>query len=753
MPPLNRNIRIEAWIVAMVILGAGVSTPYAVADITFSATGITLNLTADGKVSALLDTVAGRDRNIPSPPYTIRHLCKITVSGVTHIPTGFSFAANRLTYTFPDLNPTVSVTILVEEKPGYLVFTLESVIPQTGIDDVCFVNLRTRNAKECGNSSLLFFDDDTDGNNDRILGIYALNIFTRMWGGLSQTGGYLRASAYPGLPHPNPVTLAGQQAVLFTAAATDTSVFDVLGQIDNDYDLPIDATTNQLPALRRSSFFWMKFACDEKELALQYTQEAGASRIVLLRGLWGDHLRGYRADTTIWGSSAELRNWVAQCRDAGVVVGAHLFPGLISVDSIDYIRAGCDPRIYRDRAVTLAAELPASQTTGLIQTTTPPMEWSVDAHHRDLVIEGEIIEYTGIQTAHAPYGFTGPFVRAKNQTGDGGLGPRAHATGAAIEHLVSSPWGRHYQWGIASGGVEQWCTDIAARLDAADIRVVYLDGASWIQGPVWHSLGYLTHTLYQAMQDTPLWFECSDIIHNLDWPLVAISGQIDYHVLENQFKSEVDRNVNRMLTVSGFTRRQLGWSRLGDSAFQSTPDELEYLLAKSVAYDAPVVFHVWMSALRTWPHRSANFYMMSRYEQLRLSNHFPEPVKVTARQPSKDFMLFTDSAGDPHLVPTSRLNIASWSTAVRGFITDQKVNGNHYVTLWPTTLDAELNLLLDGVNVNNVVAGNYRGDPLSVANIGGGQIAIPVTTRIYIRLVDVPDPTRIFSRATISLVP
>ena len=628
MPPLNRMIRIEVWIAAMVIFGAGVITPYTIADVTFSATGISLSLTADGKVSALLDTVAGRDRNIPSPPHNIKHLCNITVNGITHTPTVFSVAANRLTYTFPNLDPTVSVAILVDEKPGYLVFTLESVTPQTGIDDVCFVNILTRNAEECGNSSLLFFDDNTDGNNDRVLGIYALNIFTRMWGGLSHTGGYLRASAYPGLPHPSPVILGGQQAALFTASATDTSVFGVLGQIDNDYDLPIDATANQLPALRRSGFLWMKFTYDEKDLALQYTQEAGAGRILLLRGLWGDHLRGYRADTTIWGSSAELKNWVGQCQAAGVVVGAHLYPGLISVNSIDYIHAGCDPRIHRDRAIILAAELPASQTSGLIQTATPPTGWPVDANHRDLVVEGEIIEYTGIQTAHAPYGFTGPFVRAKNQTGDGGLGPQDHATGATIEHLVSPPWGRRYQWGIASGGVEQWCTDLAARLDAADIRVVYMDGAGWTQEPHWYSLAYLSNTLYQAMPSPPLWFECSDIITNLCWPLVAISGQIDYYVPENQFKSEVDRNINQMLAISGFTLRQLGWPPLGEGAsFQSTPDELEYVLAKSLAYDVPVVFHVWMSALHTWPHRSANFYLMSQYEQLRLSNHFPNPSR------------------------------------------------------------------------------------------------------------------------------
>ena len=742
--PARMSVRgLAAWAVTTI----GTLGPTAIADVSFSAPGVAVTINSQGKVSSLMDTTANKERLRAESDAYRPYVCNIKTGGQQHYPTSMQVAGNRLTFTFGTLSPAPTVAVVVEQKSKYLVFRIDSVSSQHPLEWVRFFHARTAAVTEFGARFMSFFDDNGDGSADRVMGLVPLDVFT--WTSAETTEGVprLHCAAHTDLPHPDPVTPVGRKAALFTAAADQPGVFGVAQVIQGDYNIPVGVAAKQLPALRRSCFFWQRFTREERDLALQYTLQAGAGRVMLLHELWGDRRRKYNPANGVWNDAADLAAWVNQCKAAGLVVGAHLFPGLIFKDSIDYIYAGCDSRLHRDHTLTLAAALPAGQTDGLIQTTTSPAGWPVAANDRDLVIDQEIIQYTSLRTT-PPYGLVGPFIRAKNQTGGGGLGPQNHAAGATVGHLVSDQSGQRYQWGIASGGVQQWCSDLAGRLDAAGFQFVFTDGAELTQEPLWYSLAYLMQTIYDQMQNKPLLFETSSNLYGYSWWLLGVDGYIDYYVPANPFKREVDRNVEHMLEVSGFLPRQLGWTRLGDSNYQPACDELEYALAKSIAYDVPIVFHVWMYGMQIWPNRDANLHLMAKYEQLRLDGYFPTPVRLAARRTGKDFMLFTDDGGQHHLVPTSLLTVASWSPHLRGFITDQPIGGCYYATLWPAKRNTTVRLRLDGVRATDLVASEYDGDPIQIAEIGGGQVELPVSTRVYIRLVNVPDPLRVFYRST-----
>jgi hypothetical protein len=712
-------------------------------ELTFTAEGIRLVVAGDGKVTSLVDTTTGVNRSLEATP-----LCVITIGGSVGWPTAYSVAGNKLTYTYGKWNPAPVVSIRVEQKPRYLVFTLEELTPATGIDEVCFVNLRPQPALDGTATRFLRFEDQGAG---RCLAIYALDPYTATRVDTSATSSYLLGLAYPNLPGAPP-TLTGRRAAAFTCAADQSAVYDIAGQIERDYNIPLGVAAKQLPLQRHSCIFWMDFEYNQRQQVVQYTQQAGATKILLYFRLWADYHHKC-VPAAMWGSVGGLKNWIDECKAAGLTVGAHLFPSMIFKDAADYIRAGCDPRIRRDRSIALATNLPASQGDGLIRTAAPPAAWPIAPGDRDLVIDGEIIEYTGVKTAEPPYGFTGPFVRAKNQTGEGGLGPQNHLAGATIGHLCATFDGVAYRWDIASGGVEQWCADLAATADAVGFQFIYNDGTEEAESPGWYTVD-LTHlTMYNALENPPLWMESAVNTGCLSWALLGIDGQTDYLPLQNGLKAGVNRNITRFATLAklnGYIPRQLGWACLAVPGKPlTTPDELEYLLAKSIAHDLAIEYQMWMYSMPTWPNRDANLYLMSKYEQLRLDGSLSAAEKLAARAPNQEFMLFTDAAEGYHLVQTTLLNIANATPAVRGFITKNPLDGYGYVTLWPAAANSNLTLGLPGVTAADIAVKNYRGEPLQATDNGAGQTVVPLTGRVYIKLVRVPDPVGTFANAIV----
>src|SRR5215470_4467162 len=69
-----------------VIVVCGLSAPVARAQASFTSDGLFISINSAGRVSALIDTVSGRNRVTPLPQYQ-PYFCSVSVGGTSHTPT------------------------------------------------------------------------------------------------------------------------------------------------------------------------------------------------------------------------------------------------------------------------------------------------------------------------------------------------------------------------------------------------------------------------------------------------------------------------------------------------------------------------------------------------------------------------------------------------------------------------------------------------------------------------------------------
>ncbi len=718
----------------------------------FSTSGLTLQLAADGRVSGLLDTVSGTQRILTLPAFQ-RHFCEVKQAGVLHAPTGFVRNGNQLEFTFGTLAPAPVVTLGLTLASNHILVRIDAVTNADSLDEVRFVNINNTSGSVSG--SILRVLRYSDG---RFTGIYPIDPFTRSDIGPAGAGGYLWATAVRGLAYPTPITLSGRAVALFACDTSEAALFAALGQIETANNVPLGAASRAQPGIDRSAIFWMSLPSSRWAQALSIAQQAGVGKMVVWAPIWADVTRSYDVAPT-WGATpaerlANLQGFLNQHRAAGIKVGAHVYPSILPTNSYNYLHNGCDPRLRRDRAITLAAPLSASTTTGLIETSTAPLGWptqptsQITTDQTTVVIGQEIITYTSLKTDAPPFGFRGPFIRARNQPT---LGPQNHAAGATIERLVAIDENFWYEWDLASGGIAQQCTDTAQGINQVGFDFVYADNLEDSEDPEWYLVGLLPYELYARLNPKPAWMEGSGY-GAFSWTMLAVSGQIDYNCAAN-FRSEVDRNVTWMLNPAfDFDVRQLGWARPSCSPVNHiSADEFEYLLAKSIAHDAAVTLQLWPQWIDFWPNRDANLFLMNTYEVLRVGNYFPSAVREAAKAPGVDFMLFTTPAGNSHLAQTTRVPIAGDAYQVRGFISNNALDGERYLTIWPTDSTQPQTLYVFGITPADLEVRDYGGTLMSVTP-GNGYVAVPVTTREYIRLFPgIADPVQTFSQARLNL--
>ncbi|MFH1741842.1 MAG: hypothetical protein ABIH23_22790 [bacterium] len=340
-----------------------------------------------------------------------------------------------------------------------------------------------------------------------------------------------------------------------------------------------------------------------------------------------------------------LKAVIDRLHDAGIYAGLHTYAFFID-KKCPWVTPVPDPRLAKDAAFCLAAELTADATCVPVVESTEKMSTITGFFVRNSVtlhIDDELIIYRDIQKTD-PYAFT------NCERGAYGTKASPHSKDAPVHHLKEC-------FGLfVPDGDSTMLAEVAAKtaqtFNECGFDMMYLDaldGEDILGGSEngWHYGSKFVFELCHRV-NKPALMEMSTFRHHL-WYVRSRMGAWDHPTRGHKRYIDIHCQANEALKRM-FLPGHLGWWAVKNwNGIQGEPtftDDMEYLGCKCIGTD------VGFSIMGIDPENvSGPVYqrlagIMKRYEDLRHTGTVDEAVKEKLREPGKDFTLVQEADGE-----------------------------------------------------------------------------------------------------------
>jgi len=586
-------------------------------------------------------------------------------------------AKNRLRLEFP---PATRVTCRVQVAPDWFVFRVEQI---SGPRPERLALLRVPLTITAHVGSLLgaAYDDRTA-------------VCLRA-AGLQATGTALRRKGWCELrtttqdaPGPR-IEGAAAALIICTPASLDL----VLEKAADAFGLPVNRRDGR-PAkawpMVRNSYWFLAFGEKDVDRVIRLCHRSGFRQVLLSFGAWSTSAGHYPINRRNFPDGLDsLRRTIRRLHDAGILVGMHTFASKVSKRDA-YVTPVPDKRFWKDRTATLAEDVSPTQTAirvreNLAQWPGSPVcrqtAWEGGVRkHMEVVIDDEIIQYGAI----GPPGRWDTFMECRR--GAWNTHPAAHKAGTRAFHYGVDGCINGYIIDQETSLLDEVAARLAGIFDACDFDMIYFDGGEDVdrrrfdyyvtrhqaavigrirKRPVLHMGTIPTHRLWHSFAragtvDTwPAtlggWLLARDgarsavrMIREVRNGIVRRSVEIELDGGKTRkwrtVKEHIDRSVARVRRFrESKMPAELGWfgiwpRRAPLPALQL--DEAEYLMVKSLAWDAPVSFQTNFRQMDANPLTPQILEIARTYEQMRTTGPRP-PADLLARlrETGRDFFL------------------------------------------------------------------------------------------------------------------
>ena len=580
----------------------------------------------NGHNASFADKKSGKDYCAKEPMTGLAHARK---AGKTYGPVACSAAGDLITVTFSESAGTV--TVRATPKGRYLVFEVMSV-SDPAIEEISFGCVRVRLGKYTNSMSGVASDGEFSA------AARALNLQTnlRLHGGAAPLLAPFCESKYG---------LVGAKVALVACPAGEMRA--ILKDVVQKEDLlwsPVGGPFALDSEESRGSYIFTYMTEKNADEWIALARKAGMAEVHLMG--FEKSLGHYEPRTDAFPNGlAGLKAVVDKIHAAGMKAGMHTLTGGIAPHD-SFLTPVPDKRLAKDASFTLAEAI--AEADAVLPTTEAPKDldtmWEYSGRGNALLVEDEIIQYTGL-AAVSPAGFTGC------KRGAFGTKARPHAKGTPVHHLFVR-YGL-FQPDESQGLVDDLAEAIARVFNAAGFDMIYLDGLEGMAGG-WHGEAKMADAIFRRLKGRVMVEASSWVYHN--WPFHSRLGAYDYPCWG--LKDFTDIHCRDMLQSreASLLPSQLGWWSIlpptNDHPGQF-PDELEYLCAKALAYDAPLSLEDVVAGPKP-PHARQDEFLelIGRYERLRQSRYFPESIREQMRAPRSDFRLRQAGEGVWQLLPT-----------------------------------------------------------------------------------------------------
>ncbi|MBM3476398.1 MAG: hypothetical protein FJX75_24255 [Armatimonadetes bacterium] len=398
------------------------------------------------------------------------------------------------------------------------------------------------------------------------------------------------------------------------------------------------------PDIKRSYIMFHDLSEANVDRAIEYAKLANAGMIVLLESCWATSTGHFPINERNYSDGiASLKRTVQKINAAGLRAGLHFLAcGITQNDA--YITPVPDPRLLKDAAVTLAADIDEKATTvpcaEAPNALFPREDQGYEGDGVDVQIDDEIIRYGAIEGSQLVLCTRGAY----------GTTAAPHKAGAKVSHLR-----RHY--GMFLRDVDSSINDevadrIAYIVNECGFGMTYWDGSERLQGDHWYYNPKMQYAYWKRYRNRDTMLMQGSSYAHLSWHLHSRMASADGY-----------RDIKRLLDErspgfeTGYKRNfiplDIGWYGLGQERL--TFDDIEYVSCRSIGYDSSIGWSTPVSALDNYPRSRELLEMCGRYEKLRLEGAFDEATQARLREPGKDYRLvqhgdrwvFVDARYDP----------------------------------------------------------------------------------------------------------
>ena len=525
----------------------------------------------------------------------------------------------------------------------------------------------------------------------------------------------------------------------------------ILARFSAAFDLPRNEAqgvpSKDLP-LARQSYWFLGFGEKDADRVIDYCRKTGIRQVMLNSGSWCASVGHFtfRRDTYPDGMES-LRRTVARLHHNGILVGMHTFASKVSKTD-PYVTPIPSRGFWVDRSATLAQDIRLDDST--IRTKTDLSQWPGSpvcqqkvweghvSKHQEVILDDEIIRYESI----GPEGRWDTFLGC--QRGTWGTRPAPHAAGTECRHYGVDGCINGYILDQEHPLFQETTSRLAEVFNTCDFDMVYFDGSEDVDRRRYHYYSSNAHAVAMSkFRKRPVIHTGGGFTHGL-WHSYTRANTVDQYpgtylahlqaggTIDKwpTCKDHIDRSVRGALACQDdMTPGELGWFGIGPRSGKYDGlqfDEVEYLMCKSLAYDAPISLQTSFARMEAHPLTPDILEIIRRYEELRMAGTVPAATRKRLEAQGRDFLLLPDPlqrpAMPPEFVEVKPLAQVAGTHDVRAWVGG--CEGGAVAAVWHF-VGQEGQLFL---NVPNLAAYDARGNRVETQR-RGESIGVPVGAR------------------------
>jgi len=543
--------------------------------------------------------------------------------------------------------------------------------------------------------------------------------------------------------------LEGAAAALVCAPTSELR--QILCRLSAEYDLVRNegggVPSKDLP-IARQSYWFLSFGESEVDQVIDYCRRTGIREVMMGFGSWCTSVGHFTFNQGRYPDGIEsLRRTVAKLHEHGILVGMHTFASKISKTD-PYVTPVPNRGFWVDMTATLAADVGPDDAT--IRTSDDLSQWPGSpvcrqkvweghvSKHQEVILDDEIVRYESI----GPEGQWDTFLGC--QRGAYGTHAAGHKAGTEGRHYGVDGCINGYIIDQESPLFEETTSRLAHVFNYCDFDMVYFDGSEDVDRRRYHYYASNAHAVpMRKFTKRPLIHKGGGFTHGL-WHSFTQSGTVDQYpgtylaylhaggTIDKwpTCKDHIDRSVRGVIACEDeMTPGELGWFGIGPARGNYDGlqfDEIEYLMCKSLAYNAPISLQTSFASMEAHPLTPDILEIVRMYEQIRLAGNVPEAVCERLKEQGKDFVMLpsalTAEGGTAEFVEVDGLAEVAGAHDLRSFV-GQWRDGT-IATLWHY-LGKEGRLLVDTAAVH---AYDVQGEAVAIDQVDG-KAAVPVDHR------------------------